>query len=75
MFENNKITKIIEIEGMSCEHCAKKVESALKDVKGVKSARVDLANKKAEVTLKEEVDESILKSAVEDLGYEVKEVK
>lgn len=75
MFGNNKTTKTIKIDGMSCEHCSKKVEMALKGIKEVKSAKVDLTEKKAEVILKENIDENILKSVVEDLGYEVKEIK
>ncbi len=73
MFGKEKIVKTLNVEGMSCMHCVKKVETALKDVKGVKSVNVSLENKKAEVTLKEDVDLSVLKKAVEDAGYEVKE--
>ena len=73
MFGKEKIIKTLNVEGMSCMHCVKKVETALKDVKGVKSVNVSLENKTAEVTLKEDVDLSVLKKAVEDAGYEVKE--
>ncbi len=72
MFGKEKITKTLNVEGMSCMHCVKKVETALKEVKGVKSVKVDLENKTAEITLKEDVDEEVLKKAVEDAGYEVK---
>lgn len=71
MFGRNKITKTIKIEGMSCMHCAKKVENGLKEINGVKSVKVDLENKQAEVVLKEEIDENILKTAIEELGYDV----
>lgn len=71
MFGKEKIVKTLNIEGMSCMHCVKKVEAALKEVKGVKSVNVSLENKTAEVTLKEDVDDSVLKKAVEDAGYEV----
>lgn len=67
----NKITKTIFIEGMHCAHCSKKVEDALKSVKGVKSVKVDLENKSAEVVLKTEVENDTLKSAIDDLGFEV----
>lgn len=72
MFGKEKIVKTLNIEGMSCMHCVKKVEAALKEVKGVKSVNVSLENKTAEVTLKEDVDISVLKKVVEDAGYEVK---
>lgn len=73
MFGKEKIVKTLNVEGMSCMHCAKKVETALKEVKGVKSVKVSLENKIVEVTLKEDIATEVLKRAVEDAGYEVKE--
>ena len=70
----NKITKIILIEGMSCGHCSKRVEEALKSVEGVKSVLVYLEDKKAEVVLKNDVNNEILKSVVEDIGFEVVDI-
>ena len=66
-----KITKTIFIEGMSCAHCSKRVEEALKSVDAVKAISISLQDKKAEVILKKEVSDEILKSVVDDLGYEV----
>ena len=71
----NKITKTIFIEGMSCSHCSKRVEEALKAVKGVKAVTVILEEKKAEVTLKSDVANEILKSAVEAVGFEVRDIE
>ena len=71
----NKITKAIFIEGMSCGHCSKRVEEALKSVNGVKSVSVSLEDKKADVVLKIDVDNEILKTAVEDIGFEVVNIK
>ena len=73
MFGKEKIVKTLNVEGMSCMHCAKKVETALKEVKGVKPVKVSLENKIVEVTLKEDIATEVLKRAVEDAGYEVKE--
>lgn len=67
----SKITKTIFIEGMSCGHCSKRVEEALKSVNGVKAVSVSLEEKKAVVTLKSEIDNEILKAAVEDIGFKV----
>lgn len=39
----------LRIEGMSCEHCVKRVTDALKALKGVKKATVNLEAKSAEV--------------------------
>lgn len=74
MFGNKKIKKNIKIEGMSCMHCAKKVENGLKEIKEVKSVNVNLEEKNAEVILKQEIENDILKKKIEDLGYEVKEI-
>lgn len=71
MFGGNTITKTIKVEGMSCGHCAKKVETALKEIKEVKSVKVILEEKKAEVVLKNEIDDTVLKNVIEDLGYQV----
>lgn len=71
MFGSNKTKRIIKVEGMSCSHCAKKVETALKEIKQVKSVNVLLEEKKVEVVLKEEIDNKILEDTIEDLGYQV----
>ena len=60
---------------MSCGHCSKRVEEALKSVDGVKSVSVSLQEKKAEVVLKKDVSNEILKAAVEDIGFEVVDIK
>ena len=73
MFGSKKIIKTINIEGLSCMHCAKKVENALKEVKGVKSVKVVLEEKKAEIVLKEDVDDRVLREKIEELGYKVVE--
>lgn len=75
MFGGEKITKIIEIEGMSCGHCTKKVEMALKDLKEVKRVNISLENKNAEIVLKKEIEDDILKNLIEDLGYKVINIK
>ncbi|HMM21495.1 MAG TPA: heavy-metal-associated domain-containing protein [Selenomonadales bacterium] len=65
------MTKKIFIAGMTCGHCASHVEAALKEVGGVKSAKVDLAGNFATVELAHEVDAEKIKAAVEEAGYEV----
>jgi len=61
----------IAIEGMTCEGCAVTLQSRLKDVPGVLTARVDYANKQATVTTESCCPfpkDSILK-AVEESGF------
>lgn len=63
--------KQINIEGMSCGHCVKHVEEALREVNGVAEVAVDLKAKNAIVTLGRDVADSELKNAVEEAGYDV----
>lgn len=69
------MTKKIIIEGMSCNHCVARVEKALMEVEGVKSVKVDLKEKTAVVDLSHDVDDSMLKAAVDDAGYDVIRIK
>lgn len=71
MFGHDKISKTIQIEGMSCSHCAKKVELALKELEGVKSVKVSLEDKKAEMILVKEIDDEKIKEVIEDIGYKI----
>lgn len=75
LFGKEKITKEVFIDGMSCMHCAAKVEKALASVSGVADAKVYLVNKKAVVKLKKDIDNATLKATVEDLGYNVTDIK
>jgi len=65
------MTKKIFIEGMTCGHCAGHVEAALKEVGGVKSAKVNLEGKFATVELAHEIDAEKIKAAIAEAGYEV----
>ena len=67
--------KTVYVEGMMCEHCKARVEKALSEVEGVLSANVSLEEKKASVELEKEVSNEVLKKAVEDAGYTVKDIK
>lgn len=48
MFEK-KLSTLISVEGMHCNHCKARVEAALKAVKGVKKFVVSLENASASV--------------------------
>lgn len=67
--------KQLSIEGMSCGHCVKHVEEALKEVGGVTSVAVDLAKKNAVVEASDAVSDAQLKEAVEEAGYDVVDIK
>ena len=67
-----KMQKILMIDGMSCGHCSARVESALNAIEGVK-ATVELKKKRAVVET--DVADEILVKAVEDAGYKVVKIK
>ncbi len=69
------MAKRIYIEGMSCDHCVKHVTNALIEVDGVKDVKVDLKGKIAAVELSGTVDDSKLKEAVEEAGYDVTKIE
>ncbi len=75
LFGKEKITKEVFIDGMSCMHCAAKVEKALAALNGVSDVKVDLNGKRAIIKLKKEIDNATLKATVEDLGYTVTDIK
>ena len=68
----DNMEKILNVEGMSCNHCMATVKKALENVDGVKEADVILEEKRAEVKLDKEVSDEILVDAVKDAGYSAK---
>lgn len=69
-----EMTKIMNIEGMTCMHCQRRVEKALNAIEGV-SAKVDLATNSATLILTKPVADEVLIQAVVDAGYEVTSLK
>lgn len=67
-------TETLAIEGMHCASCVGRVESALQQVPGVRSATVSLAAERATITLSEPVELETLKQAVYDAGYDAKPI-
>ncbi|MFC1717118.1 heavy-metal-associated domain-containing protein [Candidatus Poribacteria bacterium] len=66
-----KTQTTLKVNGMSCEHCAGTVSKALKGLKGVKKANVNLQEGLAEVTYNpDKVSIDDLTKAVIDAGYE-----
>ena len=63
--------KTITISGMHCEHCVARVEKALKALG--ENPKVDL--KKGIAVVDGKSSDSDLKNAVEDLGFDVVDIK
>ena len=73
--ENEKMKKVLSIEGMMCGHCQAHVEKALKAMDGVTSVEVSLENKNATVELSKDISDAEFKAVIEDAGYELKSVQ
>lgn len=73
MFGLGEKELVFTVENMTCDHCKMRVEKALNEVKGVKSAKVNLEEKKAVVKCDKDLDQEILKQAIVDAGYDVKQ--
>ncbi len=68
----NKNTKTITIEGMHCNHCKMTVEKALNSLEGVADTFVDLDKKQAVIELNKDIEDSKIKTVIEEEGFEVK---
>ena len=68
---NKKIKKVITIEGMMCEHCAKKVTTTLQNIPNITKVKVDLKAKYALITYSDSVDDAIIKEEISKLDYQV----
>ena len=60
--------KIIELKGMMCEHCEKKVEDALKAL-NISSVKVN--HEKNNAIVKTDLDDATLTNAIKNAGYTV----
>ena len=69
--ERITMEKTIKIEGMMCGHCEATVKKALEALPQVEAANVDHTAGTAVVTLKDDVENEVLKKAVEDKDYKV----
>ena len=69
--EASPMKKTLNIQGMMCGHCEKRVQKALEALDGVASAEVSHQAGTAIVTLEKEVPDAVLKNAVTAQDYEV----
>lgn len=65
------VTKVLTAADMSCGHCKKTIESAVKELEGIEKINADPETKKVTV----EFDESSItiediRHAIEDAGYD-----
>ncbi|MBA7480584.1 Copper chaperone CopZ [subsurface metagenome] len=65
-------SKIINVEGMSCDHCKMAVTKAVNALEGVSTVEVSLENKTVSVDFEEDrLPLDAIKQAIEGQGYDV----
>lgn len=67
-------TKVITVEGMTCDHCKNRVERCINDMDGA-AARVNLKKKEVVVFLAKDISEEELCNAIQKAGYEVVSIR
>ncbi|MBQ4332578.1 MAG: heavy metal translocating P-type ATPase [Clostridia bacterium] len=67
--EEKTMEKTIKVEGMMCAHCEAHVKEALEGIPGVASAVADRLSGTTTVTLAEDVEDTVLRAAIETKGY------
>ena len=72
--ETDIMQKTMKIEGMMCAHCEATVKKALEALPQVENAEVSHEAGSAVLTLTEEVEDEVLKNAVEAKDYKVLEI-
>ena len=66
-------SSVLNVEGMSCQHCVMSVEKAVGALNGVKKVAVDLKAKQVRVEYDpRQVSLEKIKATIDDQGYEVK---
>lgn len=66
-------TKIIRVEGMSCQHCVNAIKKAVGELTGVGKIEVDLQAQKVTVELDSKIIPlATVKATIEEQGYNVR---
>ena len=63
------MTKKVKIEGMMCAHCEANVKKTLEALDGVESAEVSHEKGEAVINCSKDVEESVIRKAIEDKDY------
>jgi Cu+-exporting ATPase len=67
--EKFPIHRTIDVDGMTCEKCIYKVVRALEKIDGVTIAAASLEKQSAQVALKKDIEDEILREAINKAGY------
>jgi len=59
----------INVSGMMCQHCETHVKKALEAIEGIETAVANHEENIVDITKSKDVDESVIRTAVEEAGY------
>jgi copper chaperone len=62
---------VINVVGMTCEHCAAAVRTEIGGLAGVTNVAVDVASGEVKITAEPVPDDEALRAAVDAAGYEL----
>ena len=66
------ISKVIIVDGMSCNHCVNAVTESLSELDGVNGVQVNLEEKEVTVQFdSEKINDQKLFETIEEIGYDV----
>ncbi|MGH3370761.1 MAG: heavy-metal-associated domain-containing protein [Nocardioidaceae bacterium] len=64
-------TRTFTVTGMTCGHCVSSVTEEVQEIPGVEDVDVVLETGRLTVTSQEPIDETAVKAAVEEAGYQM----
>ena len=64
-------TATYTVSGMTCSHCVASVTEEVTSIPGVTDVQVDLASGAVTITSETPVEETAVKAAVDEAGYEL----
>lgn len=61
----------INVKGMVCGGCEKRVVNALSEIEGIEEVIADHTNGTVIIKTEKEIEKNIIKEKIEDIGFEV----
>ncbi len=61
----------LKVNGMVCNGCENRIENALMAIEGVKKVKATHQKGLVTITLKKEINKTLLEEAIENLGFEI----
>lgn len=61
----------LNVKGMACSGCEKRIQNALMEIDGVQSVIANHETGIVEINLNRDIDKKIIEDAIEDIGFDV----